>query len=466
MNGKADRIESEIRKARAGQGVAGPEAFFSNGSFVPKKLADHLMGMFTFKTIKGNGMYVYDNGFYRKEGERRVEEAASALLGEMSNSHRVNETKSYIEYSTYMNQDDINSDPNLICMRNGIYDINKRELLPFDPGVFFVQQVPVSFDPDATCPAIMDFITQIVNKDDVNVVQEIIGFCLFKAYPVQKAFMFIGEGANGKSTLLNLIRAFLGKKNVSSVSLQDFDGNRFAASALYGKLANLYNDVSDKALHQTGRFKMLTGDDQITAEHKFKDGFQFVNYAKLLFSANKLPESRDDTDAFYRRWVFLNFPNKFEGDKVIPQAELLEKMTAETELSGLFNWAVEGLRRLLAAGRFSMSISTEENRDRYERLSSPIHAFVKDEAEQDPDAVTPKDMVYGAFASYCHRKGLPVMDKNVFSRKLQAVVPMLRSVQHTTNGRRERCYRGIKLFDNAQDEQDTHLFTHLNNTSS
>ncbi|KXB01878.1 hypothetical protein AKJ43_02955 [candidate division MSBL1 archaeon SCGC-AAA261D19] len=176
------------------------------------------------------------------------------------------------------------------------------------------------------------------------------------------------------------MRKLLGKENVSSPSLHDLLKNRFAKAELYGKLANIHADIPNKALGTTtGPFKMLTGQDQIYAEKKHKDGFHFVNYAKLLFSANEIPERGDELRAFFRRWIIVDFPfkfvdnpdpnNEFEKEK---NPNLLEELTTKEELSGFLNWALKGLQRLLDRGEFALDKSVEERSEIWEEMSNPI----------------------------------------------------------------------------------------------
>ena len=179
--------------------------------------------------------------------------------------------------------------------------------------MIFLKKIPIKYNPNADCPKIKEFINQIMREEDVVVLQELAGYCLWKDYPIQKAFALVGEGSNGKSTFLRLLTKLLGKENVSSISLQDLVNNRFAVANLYGKLANIFADLPPEILKDTAKFKMLTGGDIITAEKKFKNPFKFYNYAKLIFSCNRLPVTYDDTTAFFRRWVIINFPNTFDG---------------------------------------------------------------------------------------------------------------------------------------------------------
>jgi putative DNA primase/helicase len=130
-----------------------------------------------------------------------------------------------------------------------------------------------------------------------------------KSLSIQKALLLVGDGSNGKSTLINLIKAFTGHENVSAVSLQELENNRFSKADLYNKLVNLYADLLDGALKTVGTFKMLTGSDPIKGERKFQNSFLFKNFAKLIFLANKVPKVFEDRDAFFRRWTILTFPN-------------------------------------------------------------------------------------------------------------------------------------------------------------
>jgi P4 family phage/plasmid primase-like protien len=281
----------------------------------------------------------------------------------------------------------------------------------------FFNKLPVKYDPAADCPHIKNFLLEIAaSEEDVKILLEVIGFCLYREYFIAKALMLVGGGSNGKSTFLNLVKVFLGKENVSSRSLQDLEENRFAKADLHHKLANIYADLPDKALFRTGTFKMLTGRDLLTAERKFQHSFTFENYAKLLFSANKVPEAFDDSDAFFRRWLIVVFPNQFINDKADPY--ILQKLTTPEELSGLLNLVLPVLKKLLEKGQFSVSKTTEEIREDYIRKSSPIAAFVMDCLEVDSEAFIVKKDLFNAFAEYCRIRNLPAVTQDTFFKNL------------------------------------------------
>lgn len=423
--------------------------YFDKGRFLSKKLADDIMSQHAFVTFNDTEeVYFYEGGIYKPKGEILIKQICEEVLDIRANTHRINEVINHIRRSSYIDRNEImDSNPHFLCVNNGILDLRKIKegkikLLPHTPEMVFLNKLNIGYNPDADCPKIMAFLNQIIREEDLNLLQEMVGYTLWKDYSIQKAFVLLGEGNNGKSTFLQLLTKLLGKHNVSSVSLQELENNRFAAASLYGKLANIYADLPSKILRNTSKFKMLTGGDIITAEQKFKNPFKFYNHAKIIFSTNELPRTHDDTAAFFRRWILIDFPNRFEDDKA--DTHILEKIATPEELSGFLNWALKGLARLLKNGKFSTTETTEEVRRHYIMASDPIHAFVDYCLMQDTEGVIPKELIYATFVGYCNNKKLPVASKQVFSRDLPKFIAV--SEQRPKIGeRQERCYSGIKL---------------------
>jgi putative DNA primase/helicase len=396
-----------------------------DGGFVPAKLAENIMKKYTFATMMDNEeTYVYLDGFYQPLGDVLIKKTVKEELQDEYRKNRALEVLDFIKASTYTARRE--EPPHLILLDNGVLDLSKDtfELRPHNPEYIFFNKIPVKYDPEADCPAIKKFMREITNsEEDVAILEEVLGFCLYREYFIAKALMLVGDGANGKSTFLNLVKAFLGPQNVSGRSLQDLEVHRFAKADLHTKLANIYADLPDRALQSTGTFKMLTGRDLIAAEKKFSQPFHFANYAKLLFSANKVPEANDDSSAFFRRWIIIVFPKVFTGGNADPY--ILEKLTTETELSGLLNLALAGLRRLLETGQFSNSKNTEEVKEDYIRKSSPIAAFLMDCIETDSDAFIEKKALYKVFAAYCREKNLPIVTETTFFKNLPQHVAVI-----------------------------------------
>lgn len=326
--------------------------FNEKGAFEPVLFANHLLEKWHFKTTRDDeNLYIFnwEKGIYEARGKVFVKQQMAKQLGEENRQRYLNDVTHHIEGSTYFDRE--HNPLGKIAVENGYLDVVTRELTPYTPELFIETRLPLKYDKEAQCPRIKKFIIEVVGKRQEPLVQEAIGYCLYKALPYHKAIMLIGVGANGKSTLLNLIENFLGADNVSHTTLQALCNNRFATAELYGKLANICDDLPSTALKRTSMFKMLTGGYKVEGQKKFKNPFDFKNHAKLIFSANQIPESLDDTIAFFRRWILIACNNLFIGENCNPH--ILKEISTPEEMSGLLNYALDGLQRLLEQGTFS-----------------------------------------------------------------------------------------------------------------
>ncbi len=388
-----------------------------------------------------NEIFVYMRGVYYS-GEKLISSQIQQILHSDAGVFVINEILGHLRRETYIDREELDDCSELVCLSNGVLDLKTMKIIPHSHEYHFFNKVDVNFIPGADCKRIKEFLPQVVADGDVVLLQELVGYCLYKRYPIHKAIMLVGVGANGKSTFINILKKFLGAVNCASIPLQNFEINRFATSLLHGKLANLFADLPAKALKDTSFFKMLTGEDLITAERKFRDGFCFMNYAKMIFSCNQIPMSPDESDAFFRRWLIIVFPNQFLGESA--DKTLSDKLTTDEELSGLLNFAIEGLKRLLHKGEFTHTTNIEDVRADYVRRSDSVGAFVMDCVVVDPDAHVEKKKIYTTYCDYCRHNSYPIVAENTFHRYLQKKVRV--EEQRIKVGlERSRCWRGISL---------------------
>jgi len=421
-----------------------------------KAFSEDLIKEHYFKTLGDTKEILhYRDGFYQFGGEEVIEKECEKTFGEFISRFGINEIIGHVQRSTYIEREEVNQDPLILNLKNGLYNLKTFEFSEHTPDIITTTRLPVLFDPNAKCPKIEKFLREIVSREDIQLLKEIPGYCLYRSYFIRKAVMLVGGGGNGKSTYLNLLKAFLGK-NYSTASLQDLVSNRFSTASLFGKLANIYPDLSPKSLVDTGKFKILTGCDAVDGEKKFKDCFNFENFAKLLFSANTVPISHDSSKAFFDRWIIINFPfefnNKKDANNGVKKADkkIIEKITTQEELSGFLNLALKGLQRLLKNSEFSYNKKSEEIEEEYLRLSNNIYGFVHDWCELDVKVEVLKSELYNAYVNYCKLKRQPPMTNNKFGREL----PRQATVTEThprVAGRQQEAWRGIKLKDNIYD---------------
>ena len=266
--------------------------------------------------------------------------------------------------------------------------------------------------------------------------------------------MIVGGGENGKSTYLKLLRFFLGEKNISARTMQELETNRFASANLYRKLANIFPDLPTTGLINSTMFKTLTGGDYITVEKKFgREPIEFENYAKLIFSVNETPIVRDNTYAFWRRFILIDFPNEFSGDK--KDVRLIDKITTKEELSGFFNKAIKALKRVLSNGKFTYELSVSDVKSYYRLLASPIAGFIDECLEQDNEAFETVEGLYNAFLKYCRDKKRTIVSEEVFAKKLKIYCDWeVTTFTTSVNKQRKRAIRGVKFKDEKDDVVD------------
>jgi putative DNA primase/helicase len=252
---------------------------------------------------------------------------------------------------------------------------------------------------------------------------------------IQKAILLEGEGGNGKSTFLRAVIAFLGRHNVASLSLQKLEADRFAAARLVGKLANICPDLPSEHLTGTSMFKAITGGDIITAEYRYHDSFEFIPFARLVFSANHLPRSSDGSPAFFDRWIVIPFRQSFRGTtEEIPRGVLDARLADPQELSGVLNKALAVLPRLREKG-FTVSASMRQAAEEFRQTTDPLAVWLDRNTVEHQDAMISKDALVQAYNADGDRAGRPRVSSNGFGRALRRLRPRLEEAQRTWEGR-------------------------------
>ena len=421
-------------------------------------------------------MYVYDRstGIYEPGGESALREwlVSPQRLGNQFERSKINDLLYRIESATYVNRETLGPDEQnpKVCVGNGVLDLSEIndpqvdepeiELLDHSPAHQMITRIPVEYNPDADCPAFNAFLDNVVAKpEDKQLIYEFIGYCLWPGYPFAKALFLYGDGRNGKSTLLDVIRQlFGGEENVSSRSLQDLEKQRFAAADLYGRLANIAADLPDETLSQTGMIKTLAGGDLVTGEQKFQAAFSFENRAKLLFAANNPPIIEDDTTAIYRRLLLIHFPNEFTppgepGPDARPKDDLMAEISNPDELSGILNRAITVISGVFERGEFSQSDSADEVREHYQRISEPISAFAEECVVENSSYHVAKDRLYTVYKAWARANETPIKTKSVLSRKLAKFVDF-ETARPGQRGNRQYAYDGIGITNEGWSYRD------------
>lgn len=431
----------------------------AKGTFL---LASYLTRKWSIVTIgeKEREMYVYKNGYYKRAENEVIYPEIQRILQDHVTKNAKTETFHKIADMTSHPRDVFNSaDVRYVPLANGVYDIEKKELLPHDSKYRFTYQFPIQYRPDATAPRTEAFLKQVLTEEQYPMVVQWLGYYFYRLYMFKKAVIFVGEGDTGKTTLLETIIHLLGKENISSISLHKMTSDKFAAAHLYGKHGNLVDELSAKDITDTGNFKIATGGGSITGEYKFGNQFSFQNFSKFTFACNRIPDVADfDDEAYFNRWMVVRFEKVIE--KKIPN--FIATLTTEEERSGLFNMAMEGLRALLDKGQFLYGKSAVETKIEMMKSGSSIAMFTADQIEQEVGYEMSKADMYDAYTSFCAQEGLAAETMDMFGKKFlfyvkYATEGQIHDVENPA-GKRVRGWRNVKLKPSAEEQKQIDEF--------
>ncbi len=404
----------------------------------------YLMEKYNFRTVFGKKeetVFFYEDGIYKQKGRERVKILTEDILGSYCSTHIVNEVLEKIKRRTAIDKEEFeNTTEDSICIENGILNLTNKILLDHSPDFYFTKKIPLFFDENCKMDKINTFFEEILYPEDIPTIQEWFGFCLYKRYFVKKAIILFGERNTGKTVFLNILSSFIGEQNIAGLSLQRISkSDKFGLASLKDKLINVYDDLSSSDLGDSGGFKIATGGGHITAEHKFGDSFQFVTYAKNIFATNHIPNVKNiDDDAYYDRWIPIQFDNQVEKEK--QDNFLWEKLATKQEMSGLLNWALEGLGRLIEKGSFSYDKDSLEIKKIMQRQNNPLVAFVEDVLHQQDGNKISKEIMYKVYSNWCQDKKVPRLSKEQIGRSL---------AKHTNyiiaKGGKERTWENVNI---------------------
>lgn len=396
-----------------------PDYWWDKDKFIPANLANAIMKIRYFKTMKDTKeVYYYEDGIYKRNGETVIDELSGIILHKFSKSYNINETIKHIRRRTYADRSMFNSETKIV-LENGVLDLVTLKIENHNPFYLYTHKIPVFYNPKAQCPNFDKFLDDIIDVEwKKKVLQEWFGYHLLNDRRFQKALMIYGETLTGKSTLLRILTKFLGEDNYSSASLQHIATNAFAPAYLYDKMANICPELSTEAVKNEDMFMRLVGNDPITSAKKGGHEFTFNPIVKLSFSCNEIPRTYNKNPAFYRRWILVEF-NKPIKEIDIKYGTDKSPLTTRQELSGILNWAIEGLKRLLSEGKFSYPFTDIENKDLWERHSDPISSFVNRFIDITFTDGQTKSLVYEAYVKYCKMIKVSAVSIVAFGREFK-----------------------------------------------
>ncbi len=410
--------------------------FFMGSTFLFDKFAVYMKN--TAHIVKiNNQLHIYKDGVY-ENGYKEIETEMIHYIPNLKKTQR----REVLDYMELITEERQMSEANLIAFENGVYDIVTGELKPFSSDVVITNKIPWNYNPDAYSE-LADKTLDKLACNDRNIrllLEECIGYCFYRRNELGKAFILTGDKSNGKSTFLDCMKAMLGEQNISALDLKEL-GDRFSTAMMFGKLANIGDDIGDDFLQgsQVSIFKKVVTGNRIKAERKGQDPFEFNPFIKLLFSANDIPRMKDKTGAVLRRLVIIPFNATFSKESDDYDPYIKYKLIEQDCMEYFIRVGVEGLQRVIINQGFTQSEKVQNQLNEYEEENNPIIAFI---ADCGVDAIEnePTNEVYKRYQVFCAENSMQPMSNIVFSKQINKRLGFT-VVQKKLNGVNRKIFR-------------------------
>jgi putative DNA primase/helicase len=352
--------------------------FDDDGSLLTRTAATALLDTFPCALAEDGSVAVYRNGRYIIDPHHHaLYGALGDLLGEKYRpTHRAS-IEEFVKGILAAEGKRLGSAKHgrLLNLANGMLDLDSFELLPHDPKYLSAVQLPVRWIPDAQCPTYEAWIGAVLADGQLADLEEVIGTMLDSSTTPTKSLFAFGPSRSGKSTILRLMTDIMGGDNTSAVTLHQLSDDRFAAAELYGKKLNVAADLSSRHVEDISTWKMLTGEDRVTANRKYGAQFTFLNQALFAFSANELPTVGESSRAYFERVKPFSFPNSFAGR----EDPSIEHTMRNDELPGILRRWVEAHHRRVARGSFRAT--SQAVLGQFEAASDRVRLWLNEEME-------------------------------------------------------------------------------------
>lgn len=426
-----DEIETVLRDDAFKKPV-----FFMGSTFLFDKFATFLKNNNHIIKIN-NQLHIYKNGIYISG----LAEIEAEMIQHIPGLNRAKRTEVLAYLDILIRENSKAEDANLIAFENGLYNIVDDSFVEFTPEHIITNKIRWKYNPEAYSELADKTLNKIACNDPQirALLEEAIGYCFYRRNELGKAFILTGDKSNGKSTFLSMVQCLLGDENISSLDLKEL-GDRFKTAEMFGKLANIGDDIGDEFIANPAIFKKLVTGERVSAERKGQNPFEFNNYSKLLFSANNIPRIKDKTGAVQRRLTIIPFDAKFSADDPDFNPYIKHLLKTDEVMEYLINLGIAGLKRVLLNRKFTGSTKVQKAMDEYEENNNPIIGFFREcEDEEFQIENEPTNVVYKRYQEYCLANSLQPMSNIEFSKQVNRILNM-RVENKWLNGKKHRIF--------------------------
>jgi len=329
------------------------------------------------------------------------------------------------------------SNARYVGLKDTILDIQEMTEFEYTPKWIINNKIPFNYNSNAYSEVMDKTLNNVACHDPQirKLLEEMIGYTLYRANTMQSCFILTGEGSNGKSTILNIIKRLLGKGNYTSLDMRELE-ETFKPAEMYNKLANIGDDISNKYMENSSVFKKVVTGESFIAQKKYGQPFELECYATQVFCANELPQVSDKSDGFSRRIVIVPFNAKFSKDDVDYDPFIEDKLLADESVEYLLKIAIEGLRRVLINRKFTKSDVGEKEKQEYNMLNNNVLEWLDTKPLIVNNAISE---IYLQYKVWCGESGSHPVKKLNLSKTIRKELGLV-SKTKTIDGKSVRIY--------------------------
>jgi len=384
-----------------------------------------------FGLSKHNGnIYAYNGNFWQKVEKEEFQDFLKNVALKFgvekydAKYHRtIDELHKQFLADSYYKAPQQDANKVLINLKNGTFELSGKEkfLRDFNQNDFLTYQLNFNYDKEAKYPLFQSFLDKVLpNENTQKLLAEYIGSIFIKngnsLLKIEKVMLLYGSGANGKSVFYEVITALIGKENITSYSLQSLTNETgYQRAKLENVLLNYAPEISSK-MNPT-IFKQLASGEEVEARLPYGEPFIMSNYAKFLFNCNELPKETEQTKGFFRRFIIVPF------NVTIPEEEQdksLHTKIINNELSGILNWALEGLERLIEQQDFTQVDEVNEMLKQFKLESDSVAMFIDEGYSKSTKGHYLVSDLYKNYREYCTSSGFVALNQKNFRKRLEA----------------------------------------------
>ena len=439
---------------KADEEIAADESlayFDEDGKFKHNIFANALIQDMQIVTMNGC-IYVYEDGYYKpySKAGRSIERRMIEMYPKIKTAQRT-EVLNYIQIQTCIKPEEVAVNEYIINLNNTRFDLRTNKALPFDPTAIEFARIPVNYDPNAYCPDLDKALNKTFcgDREVIDLFEEMVGYMLIKNCRFRKGFLCYGGGSNGKSTILNLLKKFIGESNCSTIEMEKLS-DKFKTAELENKLVNIGDDINRKDITDTGLLKKLFTGESVTVERKNADPFILKSYAKLIFSCNEIPRIADKSHGMYSRLMLIPFTATFSSSDEDFDPFIEDKITTDESLSYLLNMAIRGLKRLLANNDFTYPTVVKKAIEAYKTDNSTVLTWIAEEnISLDTLMSDTTDRLFSDFKDWCNRSDIRFgASIRTFHKELEEKYNLVRVRTRKPNGEsNERSWKFVINLD-------------------